>query len=469
MVLNMQMDTFMLRGNTAKELYDSYAKDAPIYDYHCHLSAKEIYEDEVFENIASVWLKFDHYKWRAMRYAGISEKYVTGNADAADKFRAFARTLERLVGCPLYHWANMELQTYFGIKELLKESNADIIYKTCNEKIQKDSLSPVTMIKASGVKLICTTDDPADSLEYHKMLRAKPDLDFKVLPTFRPDKALNIRNLDFTVYVGRLSEVSKIPVKTYEDFLRVLKERLRFFQEAGCILSDHSLETLVYEPTSEEETAELFKKRMDGRILTVAEAEKFKIHTLTLLAAEYRKLGWVMQLHIGACRNINRRSFEKLGVDAGFDIMNDYNLADPLIGLLNGMELGGGLPKTILYTLNSKDNLLLSSIPHCFTEAGIPGKVQFGPAWWFNDNKDGILNHLEAIAAQGMLADFTGMLTDSRSFLSYVRHDYFRRILCSFIGELIDAGEYERDDVLLKQLIEGICYINIRDYLNLKD
>lgn len=457
----------MLKGKTAWQLYHSYAKNTPIYDYHCHLSAKEIYEDEVFEDIASVWLQFDHYKWRAMRYAGIPEEYITGNADAVDKFRAIARTLERLVGCPLNHWANMELQAYFGINDLLKESNADEIYKICNEKIKKYALSPVKMIIASGVKLICTTDDPADSLKYHKLLRTNPNLEFKVLPTFRPDKALNICNLDFVDYVSRLSEVSFIPVKTYEDLISVLKERMKFFQKAGCIISDHSLETLVYEPVTNEVITEIFRKRMAGEFITKAEVEQYRTHTLILLASEYKKLGWTMQLHIGAFRNTNQKSFEKIGVDAGFDIMNDFSLADPLIGLLNEMEQGGGLPKTILYTLNSKDNLLFSSIPHCFTEAGIPGKVQFGPAWWFNDNKDGIRSHLEAIAAQGMLADFVGMLTDSRSFLSYVRHDYFRRILCSFIGELIDEGEFEADDILLKHMIEGICYKNICNYLNI--
>ncbi len=461
----MLSDTFMLSGKTAVHLYQAFAKTAPIYDYHCHLSAKEIYEDKVFEDISSVWLKYDHYKWRAMRYAGVPEEYITGDRDGLEKFKVWARTLERLVGCPLYHWANMELQTYFGVKEMLKERNAEEIFQICNEKIKNESFSPVKMIHKSNVKLICTTDDPTDDLEYHISLKKRQGLDFKVLPTFRPDKVLNILNQDFCNYINKLSENGNSSINTYAKLVQRIKERIQYFNEAGCIMADHSLETLSYVPTDIEEVEEIFHKRLEGQSISIEEAEKYKYYTLTILASHYRRLGWVMQLHLGAFRNTNKELFQKLGVDAGLDIMNDFNIAEPLIQLLNQMEQNNGLPKTILYNLNSKDNLLLSAIPQCFTEGGMPGKLQFGPAWWFNDHKDGIVSHLKSIAAQGMLADFVGMLTDSRSFLSYVRHDYFRRILCSFIGDLVDTGEFEQEDEQLQRLIEDICYRNIQNYL----
>ncbi|HWT75304.1 MAG TPA: glucuronate isomerase [Mobilitalea sp.] len=459
---------FFLNGKTAVHLYSTIAKDAPIYDYHSHLSAKDIYEDEIFEDISAVWLKHDHYKWRAMRYAGIPEEYITGNRDKLEKFKAWARTSERLIGCPLYHWTNMELRTYFGINEVLKESNSEEIFSRCNDKIKRDSLSPMKMITKSNVKLICTTDDPIDNLEFHIKLKERQNKDLKVLPTFRPDKVLNIQKLDFCSYIDKLSETGKSSIKTYEELIQILKERIHFFHEAGCIMADHSLETLSYAPTSKEVVEAIFQRRLEGQMISEAEAGKYRNYTLMILASQYKMLGWAMQLHIGAYRNINTKSFHKLGADTGFDIMNDYNIADPLIQILNDMEQNNSLPKTILYTLNAKDNLLLSSIPHCFTEEGIPGKIQFGPAWWFNDHKDGIKSHLQTIAAQGMLADFVGMLTDSRSFLSYERHDYFRRILCGYIGELVDKGEFEQDEELLQRLVEDICCKNIQKYLGLE-
>lgn len=462
-------DKFMLTGKTAEELFYKVAKDAPIYDYHCHLSAKEIYEDETFSDISSLWLKHDHYKWRAMRYAGIPEESITGGVDGLTKFKAWAKTCGRLIGSPLYHWTNLELKAYFGVNEFLKESNAEKIYNLCNAKIKENALSPIKMIQKSNVKLICTTDDPTDGLEYHRLLSERKDLDFNVLPTFRPDKALNIQNEGYLNYINQLSECSNSKIDTYSDLLQVLKQKITYFAENGCKLSDHSLESLSYIPTSAEEVEKIFASRLVGKIITKEEAEKYKIYTLRLLALEYRKAGWVMQLHIGAMRNNNEKLFSKLGVDSGFDIMNDFNMAESLTRILNEMDKNNSLPKTILYTLNSKDNLVLSSIPHCFPEDGIPGKVQFGPAWWFNDNKEEIIKHLTSIANQGMLADFTGMLTDSRSFLSYVRHDYFRRILCSFIGELVDHGEFDKDEELLQSIVEGICYKNIINYLGMEE
>ncbi len=460
-------NNFILNGKTAKALYEGLAKDAPVYDYHCHLCAKDIYEDEIFTDISSIWLGYDHYKWRTMRFAGVPEEYITGNGDGRTKFKMWAKTCERLIGSPLYHWANMELETYFGVNEVLKESNADKIYDYCNAKIKEDKLSPVKMIQSSNVKLICTTDDPSDSLEYHFLLGKNTDKGFAVLPTFRPDNALKILNDNFVEYIKKLESSSNVKITAYKDLLAALKNRIEFFGQAGCVLSDHSLESLIYLPGDFDEAANIFEKKLNGAPVSVEEAEKYKLYTLCVLAEAYKEAGWAMQLHIGAIRSTNDSMLKKAGVDSGFDIMNDFQIAEPLAKLLNDMDKKNALPKTILYTLNSKDNLVLASLPHCFTEDGVPGKVQFGAAWWFNDHKEGITAHLKAIADQGMLAYFVGMLTDSRSFLSYVRHDYFRRILCSFVGDLVDKGEFADDAEILEEIVEGICYKNIVRYLGL--
>lgn len=461
---------FMLNGETARILYNDIAKNAPIYDFHCHLSSKEIYEDKVFSNISKIFLEFDHYKWRAMRYAGIPENYITGNANDLDKFKMWARTCERLIGSPLYHWTNMELKNFFGVNEILKESNAEKIYEHCNNKIALESLSPVKFITNSNVKLICTTDDPSDSLEYHKLLAAKKDLGFKVLPTFRPDKALNILNEDYIDYLNTLSLSFSIKItSSYSSLIDALRERISYFNEVGCKLSDHSLESLSYFSTTEEEVSEIFKRRLYLDKISNEDFEKFKCYTLKLLAKEYSKKGWVMQLHIGAMRNNNKTMFKNLGSDVGFDTMNDFNIAPDLSKLLNEINSDSALPKTVLYTLNPKDNIILSTLPHCFGEDGIKGKIQFGAAWWFADHKEGIYDHLKSISNQGMLAYFIGMLTDSRSFLSYTRHDYFRKILCSFVGKLVDDKEFENNYELLKEIIEGICFKNIKNYLGLED
>lgn len=461
-------NNLILNGDSSKSLYNSIAKNAPIYDFHCHLSAKEIYEDKPFSNISKIALEFDHYKWRAMRYAGVPEKYITGDAEDLDKFKMWAKTCERLIGSPLYHWTNMELKSFFGIDEFLKENNAEKIYNLCNKKISNEGLSPVKFIVNSNVKLICTTDDPVDDLKYHKLLASKNSLSFKVLPTFRPDKAVNILNTDFTGYLQKLSEVSSIQIRNYRDLLSALISRLSYFIEVGCKLTDHSLENLLYMSVNESEVEAIFNRRLNDDTLSIEEAEKFKCFTLKQLAKEYHKKGLVMQLHIGAMRNNNEVMYSRLGVDAGFDIMNDFAIAHHLSKLLNDINTEAGLPKTVLYTLNPKDNIVLSALPHCFSEDNVPGKVQFGAAWWFNDHKEGIYQHLKAISDQGMLAYFVGMLTDSRSFLSYARHDYFRRILCSYIGELVDNGEFENDPGILKEIVEGICYKNIKSYLSLQ-
>lgn len=362
----------------------------------------------------------------------------------------------------------MELKNFFGVKETLKEKNAEDIYNFCNKRILEENFSPVKFIESSKVKLICTTDDPVDALEYHKLLALKSGLSFKVLPTFRPDKAVNILNKDFTDYLEKLSTVCSMTINSYSYLLKALKNRITYFSEVGCLLSDHSLESLLYVSTNETEVEEIFSKRLNGYTLSQEEAEKYKIYTLKQLAKEYHKHNWVMQLHIGAMRNNNEVMYNKIGVDSGFDIMNDFQIATHLSKLLNDINNDSALPKTILYTLNPKDNIILSTLPQCFSQDGVSGKIQFGAAWWLNDHKEGITEHLKSLGSQGMLANFVGMLTDSRSFLSYARHDYFRRILCSFVGNLVDEGGFEKDYELLKEIIEGICYKNIKNYLRME-
>lgn len=459
-------DNFLLKGETSGWLYHRIAKNAPIYDFHCHLSPKEIYEDKVFSNISKIFLAGDHYKWRAMRYAGVPEHFVTGNGDDFEKFRLWAKTCERLIGSPLYHWTNLELRQFFGVQEPLKEKNAGEIYEYCKRKIIEEELSPVKLICRSGVKLICTTDDPIDDLMYHRGV-AEKNYEFQVLPTFRPDRALNLQKADYHEYLRLLSESSNTKISSYDKLIAALTSRIDYFHENGAVLSDHSLESLSYVPVSEDEAACIFQKRYDGSEVTEEEAQKFKNHTLKLLAGEYHRRGWAMQLHIGAMRNNNEVMLERVGVDAGYDIMNDFAVAPHLSKLLNDMNREGALPKTVLYNLNPKDNIVLSALPHCFSEDQVPGKLQLGAPWWFLDHKEGMTEHLKMVSSQGMLAYFIGMLTDSRSFLSYARHDYFRRILCSYIGSLVDEGEYEKDEEILTELVEGICYRNIKQYLNL--
>lgn len=461
------IENFMLKNDTAVRLYEKYAKNAPVYDYHCHLSAKEIYEDAPFENISSIWLDHDHYKWRAMRFAGVSEDLVTGNFDPLDKFNAWAKVCGRLIGSPLYHWANMELEAYFGIEDILNEDNSTEIYNYCNKVIKSESLSPVKMIEASNVKLICTTDDPIDDLEYHKKL-AKKGLSFKVLPTFRPDKVFKLADSGYKDYISGLEKAVGMEIDSFASLKEALKNRVDYFAEAGCLLSDHSLESLASTTQTDAEVDGIFKKALSGETVSAEEGEKFKNQTLIFLSNAYSQKNWVMQIHIGALRNNNEKMFKKTGPDSGFDVMNDFPVALPLSDMLKSFNRYGTMPKIVLYTLNDKDNLVLSTLPHCFSEEGTPGKIQFGAPWWFNDHKDGFYKHFTSLGNQGMLADFIGMLTDSRSFLSYVRHDYFRRILCDFIGNLVEEGEFEDNDKILGQIVEGICYKNIKNYLGVE-
>ncbi|MDD2534052.1 MAG: glucuronate isomerase [Eubacteriales bacterium] len=467
----------LLTSPTARRLYHAYAENAPIYDYHCHLSAQDILDDHVFADISDLWLKYDHYKWRAMRIAGLAEDLITGQASSLDKFRAFAKTVARLVGSPLYHWVYLELKEYFGITEQLSEDSADRIYETCNRLIRERQLRPSDLIAQSRVKLIGTTDDPTDLLTAHLTMQRQAQendqlartRDVLVVPTFRPDRILNLNVMDYPAYLDLLAKRAEIAtICDYQTLLEAIANRIAYFDQAGCLMSDHSLEKLDLPTSSREQADAIFKKRLNGTILTAEEIALFRSQVLSDLAKHYHEHKWIMQLHIGALRNNNPSQFAKLGADAGYDIMNDFPIAEPLAGFLSRLASAQSLPATILYSLNSKDNLVLSSLPHCFADGITPGKVQFGSAWWFNDTQDGMYEHIKSIAAQSMLPWFVGMLTDSRSFLSYTRHDYFRRVLCKFIGEQIDRGEFAATENIYQEIIEGVCFGNIQRYLRLE-
>lgn len=457
-------EDFLLQNDTAYRLYHEHAKDMPIIDYHCHLNPREIAENRKYRSITEVWLGGDHYKWRAMRINGVDEKYITGHADDREKFMKWAETVPYCIGNPLYHWTHLELKRYFGIDALLSPDTAEKIWDRCNEMLRDDSFSARELIRRSNVKALCTTDDPADTLEYHDMIAEDTSFDVKVLPSFRPDKGLNIGKPGFTEWVSKLGAVSGIKIQNYSGFKEALLQRLDYFHKKGCRLSDHALEPVVYQESPEKEVSRIFEKTMNGGQPDDTEIRKFRTGLMTFLGVQYSRLGWVMQLHIGCLRNNNTRQFGLLGPDTGYDAIDDTNFAVALSRLLDRIEIEGGLPKTILYCLNPRDNEVLSAIAGCFQGGGIPGKVQFGSAWWFNDHLDGMRKQMTALASTGLLSRFIGMLTDSRSFLSYTRHEYFRRILCSILGEWAENGEAPCDMELLGKIVEDISYNNARNY-----
>ena len=446
-------DNFMLKTEAARKLYAA-VKDLPIIDYHCHLSPKMIAENYKFRNAFDLFLGGDHYKWRQMRTNGVDEEYITGGADEYEKFKAFARTVPYLIGNPLYHWTHLELKRYFDIDETLNEESCERIWNRVNECLAKDEFSAQNLIKRSNVAIICTTDDPIDTLEYHEQLK---DFETKILPTFRPDKAVEIGKETFVPYIEQTG------VKTYSELVEWMRARIQFFHDHGCRLSDHALE---YVPFGVGDAEAAFNKRMAGEALTNEEIDAFKTAMLTVCAEEYTRLGWAMQLHIGALRNNNRRMYEKLGADVGFDSINDLCIAENLSKFMDSLEYRDVLPKTILYTLNPKDNYVLGTMLGNFQKAPVAGKIQFGSGWWFNDQRDGMEAQMQALANLGMLARFVGMLTDSRSFVSYPRHEYFRRILCNLIGKWVEEGEYPMDMDTLTEIVLGICYHNALRYFN---
>jgi glucuronate isomerase len=457
-------ENFLLENETAIKLYHGNAAKMPIIDYHCHLSPKEIAEDKKYRNITEIWLGGDHYKWRAMRINGVDEKHITGDADDREKFFKWAETMPYCIGNPLYHWTHLELKRYFGIDALLSRDTAGEIWDKCNEMLQRDDFSAKNLIKRSNVEVICTTDDPADTLEYHDAIKKDTSFDVKVFPTFRPDNGINMEKPGFAAWVGKLAAASGTEIKNYGDLKKVLAGRMEYFSSMGCRLSDHAMDPVVFMECSEQEASEIFEKAIEGKKLGPDEVMKYKTDIMVFLGRQYSRLGWTMQLHIGCIRDVNSSYFRLLGPNTGFDAINDRSFAESLARLLDNINEAGGLPKTIIYCLNPGDNEVIGTITGCFQGGGIPGKVQFGTAWWFNDQKDGMQRQMTALANLGLLSRFVGMLTDSRSFLSYTRHEYFRRILCNMIGEWAEKGEAPDDMVLLGKMVEDICYNNAKEY-----
>lgn len=460
-------EDFLLDTQTAAKLYHEFAADMPIFDYHCHISPQEIAENKKYRNITELWLGGDHYKWRTMRMNGVDEKYITGDGDDKEKFLKWAETLQNCMGNPLYHWTHLELRRYFGIQELLSSKTAESIWERCNAMLQQEDFTARNLIRRSNVKVVCTTDDPVDSLEYHKTLAEDKTFDIKVLPAFRPDKSINIEKEGFIPWLLNLEKITDTKITTFQALKNALISRLEFFHQAGCRISDHALDPLIFQEGTEEEASIIFKKALEGEALTAEEVAVYKAQVLIFLGRQYRRLGWVMQLHIGTLRNTNSRMLKMLGPDTGFDSIGDWTFASELASLLDSLDKTDELPKTILYHLNPRDNEILGTIMGCFQGGSIPGKVQFGSAWWFNDQKDGMEKQLTTLANLGLLSRFVGMLTDSRSFLSYIRHEYFRRILCNILGNWVEKGEIPDDMELLGKLVQDICYNNAESYFGI--
>jgi len=456
-------EDFLLFNDTAKELFHKNAGTMPIFDWHCHLPPKEIYENKQPTDIAELWLGADHYKWRAMRGFGIDEKYITGDASNYEKFRAWARVMPYCVGNPLYHWTHLELQRYFDIYEPLSEATCDEIWEKANKKIAEGGFTPRELIVNSGVTHLCTTDDAADTLEYHKLLAEDETFKCKVIPAFRPDKALGIELWTFLPWLADLEKVSGEKIDTYAKMVEVLKTRIAFFAEMGCRASDHAFLYVPYNRATPEELEVIFAKALNKETLTVEELDKYRTELFRFFAKEYAKLGWGCEIHIGPMRNNNTLMFNKLGPDAGFDSICDREIAEGLSGMLNSLAAEEALPKTVLFTLNPKDNYVLGSMLGNFQTSEAASKIQFGSAWWFNDNLEGMREQMKALANLGVLGKFVGMVTDSRSFLSYPRHEYFRRILCGLIGDWVEQGLYPYTDEL-NQIVKDIAYNNAINY-----
>ena len=459
---------FLLETETAKKLYHEHAERMPIIDYHCHLSPKEIYEDKKFRNLAEAWLGAgdrcgDHYKWRALRARGYAEDSISGPDDDYKKYRQFTDSMPYFVGNPLYLWSHLEMQRYFGIDDVICPENADKIWEDANKKLE--TLTARRMMEKLNVKVVCTTDDPADSLEWHKKMAEDKTLKVKVYPAFRPDRALNPELPAFAPWVKQLSAAVGRQISSLKELCGALKERIRFFNEMGCRLSDHSLEVVYYAPAAYEEADAAFAKGLKGEKLSKEELDRYKGYILTFLGEQYAKLGWVQQYHIGATRNNSKAMFEKIGADTGFDGMGDEVFISKLSALLGALEMQGALPKTILYCLNPRDTYALCVLAGCFQEEGVKGRVQVGTAWWFLDQPDGMKQNMETQMQVGLIAQSVGMLTDSRSFLSYPRHELYRRLLCNMLGNLVEGGQYPVSELeRLGKIVEDICYNNAKNF-----
>lgn len=469
---------FLLETETAKHLYHDCAAGMPLVDYHCHISPREIYEDRRFDNLVEVWLGGenpdgtyfgDHYKWRLMRSNGVSEEYVSGSKPAFERFQKFAETLVKAIGNPMYHWCNLELRQFFGYDKPLTPETAKECWDFCNEKLRTDpGLTVRGIIQKANVAMIGTTDDPVDSLEWHEKIAADPSITVKVCPSFRPDKAVNISKPGFADYMAKLAKsVGKERLDTVEDVCAALTKRLEFFKKLGCRASDHGLDYVPFRPCSMEEANAALQKELRGESLTLEEIEGYQTAVLLHLGREYHRLGIAMQLHYSCLRNMNARMYAKMGPDTGFDMIAQNTCGGNIAQFLSALDQTGQCPKTILYSLNPADNEQLGTLLGCFQSDELPGKIQHGSAWWFNDTKSGMEAQMKSLANLGILGNFVGMLTDSRSFLSYARHDYFRRILCNLIGNWVENGEYPNDDKALRSIVEGVCYANAARYFGL--
>lgn len=462
-------EDFLLYNDTAKKLYHDFSEKLPIIDYHCHVSPKEIYEDKKFENITELWLSGDHYKWRLMRSNGVGEDYITGDKPAKDKFLRFAELLPKAIGNPMYHWCHFELKRYFGYEGVLNADTAEEVWELTKEKLKEDGMSVRGIIEKSNVAFIGTTDDPIDSLEYHQKIREEGKLKAVVAPSFRPDKALNLNMDGYADYIKTLSEVSGVEINSVSALKKALKNRMDHFNNCGCKASDHGINFLVYEKMSEEEMDKALIKAIGGE--KVSEKELFAVQTEMILfcAEKYSELGWVMQIHYNCMRNPNTAMFRKLGPDTGFDCIGPHNGSAALQKLMDAMYLSSKMPRVILYSLDSGDNSFIDTLMGAFQREGYPGTVQHGSAWWFNDTKNGMREQMTSLASLGLLGNFVGMLTDSRSFLSYTRHEYFRRILCGMFGEWVEKGEYPDDIKTLGKIVEDISYGNAKRFFGLEE
>jgi glucuronate isomerase len=462
-------EDFLLETDSARRLYHEYAASMPIFDYHCHLPVEEIAVDKKFTNLTRIWLNGDHYKWRAMRANGIDEHYITGGASDREKFQAWAATVPKTLRNPLYHWTHLELKNPFGIVDtLLGPDNADEIYDRCTEMLQRDNFSTRGLLEKMQVKVVCTTDDPLDSLDFHRQIAADTSFKTKVLPAFRPDKAMAVEDLAaFNSWVEALAQITDREIDSYGQFLKAIRMRHSFFHEMGCRLSDHGIEQPYSEDYTDTEVTAIFKKARAGESLSRAEVLVFKSAMLVELAILDADRDWTQQYHFGALRNVNSRGFQKLGPDTGFDSIGDFAMAAPLGKFLDRLERRNRLTRTIFYNINPKDNEMIAAMIGNFQDGKTPGKIQFGSGWWYNDQKDGMERQINALSNLGLVSLFVGMLTDSRSFLSYPRHEYFRRILCNLFGTDIENGELPADFELVGSTIKNICYRNAVAYFGI--
>lgn len=459
-------ENFLLETETAQRLYHEYASRMPIIDYHCHLPPDQMAADHNFKNLTGIWLQGDHYKWRAMRANGINEELITGKADDREKFMAWAVTVPNTMRNPLYHWTHLELQRYFSINEILSPANANRIYDICTEKLQSPEYSVRGLVQDKNVKVICTTDDPLDDLSHHQKLKTDWQ-EVKVLPAFRPDKAMDTGNLiALNNYIDRLGDITGITITNYDTYLQALKNRHDYFNANGCKVSDHGLEQIYAEDYTESEIAAIFQNLRNGKPLSANEAKKFRSAILYQLALWHHEKGWVQQFHLGALRNNNTRALRILGPDTGWDSIGDFSQAQSLSKFLDRLDTDDRLAKTILYNLNPADNELMATMAGNFNDGSVAGKLQWGSAWWFLDQKDGMTKQLNALSNMGMLSRMVGMLTDSRSFMSFPRHEYFRRILCNLFGNDIYNGELPNDVEWVGKIIKDICYHNAQEYFD---